>query len=330
MHVSGAIDSLLEVPTVSIVTPSYNQGRFTAETIESVLGQEGEFELEYVVIDGASTDGTVEILKEYEKRVSGGEWAGRCRGIRFHWVSERDRGQSDAIGKGFRMTGGQICSWLNSDDTILLGALGKVLETFRRNPEAGLVYGKVHFTDASGKIVSEVETGPTDYEGLASLNLICQPAAFFRRAAWDAVEGLDEDLRYAMDHDLWIRMARRFPLAYLPEPLATYRLHGESKTGAVRHAVAFQEETLRVIQAHFGRAPLNRVYGYSVRKVQELFPADWSGANPLVVVPSVIFTLWEYLRRNRGVRLEDLRMISPYNLRKMFREGVQSRGGSQS
>lgn len=310
------------------MTPSYNQGRFTAEAIESVLRQEGEFELEYVVIDGASTDGTVEILKRYEERVRRGDWAGRCRGVRFRWVSEPDQGQSDAIGKGFRMTGGQICSWLNSDDTLLPGALGNVLETFRRNPEAGLVYGNVHFTDASGAIVSEVETGQTDYEGLASLNLICQPAAFFRREAWDAVGGLDEDLRYAMDHDLWIRMARRFPLVYLPDPLATYRLHGESKTGAARHAVAFQEETLRVIQAHFGRAPLNRVYGYSVRKIQEVFPAGWSEANPLVVAPSVIFTLWEYLRRNRRVRLEDLRMIRACNLRKMFREGFASRRGS--
>lgn len=317
-------------PTVSIVTPSYNQGRFTAEAIESVLGQEGEFELEYIVIDGASTDGTVEILKRYEERVRSGEWAGRCRGIRFRWVSEPDRGQSDAIGKGFRMTSGQICSWLNSDDMLLPGALGKVLEMFRRNPEAGIVYGKVHFTDALGRTLSEVETGPTDYEGLAFLNLICQPAAFFRRAAWDAVGGLDEDLRYAMDHDLWIRMARRFPMVYLPEPMATYRLHGESKTGAARHAVAFQEETLRVIQAHYGRAPLNRVYGYSVRKIQELFPAGWSEANPLVVVPSVIFALWEYLRRNRGVRREDLRMIRAGNLRKMFREGVASRRGSKS
>jgi GT2 family glycosyltransferase len=226
------------------------------------------------------------------------------------------------------MTSGQICSWLNSDDTLLPGAMEKVLKTFRRNPEAGLVYGKVHFTDASGKIVSEVETGPTDYEGLAALNLICQPGAFFRRAAWDAAGGLDEELRFAMDHDLWIRMARRFPMVYLPEPLATYRLHGESKTGAARHAVAFQEETLRVIQAHYGRAPLNRVYGYSVRKIQELFPAGWSEANPLVVVPSVIFALWEYLRRNRGVRREDLRMIRAGNLRKMFRKGVASRGDS--
>ena len=316
-------------PTVSIVTPSYNQGRFAAEAIESVLGQEGEFELEYVVIDGASTDGTVEILKRYEERVSGGKWTGRCRGIRFLWVSEHDRGQSDAIGKGFRMTGGQICSWLNSDDTLLPGAMEKVLETFRRNPEAGIVYGKVHFTDASGKIVSEVETGPTDFEGLASLNLICQPAAFFRREAWDDVGGLGEDLHYAMDHDLWIRMASRFPLAYVPEPLATYRLHGESKTGAARHAVAFQEETLRVVQSHYGRAPLNRVYGYCLRKVQELFPADWSEANPLVVAPSVIFTLWEYLRRNRRVHLEDLRMIRACNLRKMFRDGSASRRGSR-
>lgn len=317
-------------PTVSIVTPSYNQERFTAETIESVLGQEGEFELEYIVVDGASTDGTVEILKRYEERVRGGEWAGRCRGVRFRWVSEPDRGQSDAIGKGFRMTGGRICSWLNSDDTLLPGAIGKVLETFRTCPGAGLVYGKVHFTDASGKIVSEVETGPTDLEGLASLNLICQPGAFFRREAWDAVRGLDEGLHYAMDHDLWIRMARRFPLVYLQEPMATYRLHRESKTGAARYAVAFQEETLRVIESHYGRAPLNRVYGYSLRKVQELFPADWSGANLIVVAPAIIFTLWEYLRRNRRVCLEDLRMIRACNLRKMFREGIGSRRGSRS
>jgi glycosyltransferase involved in cell wall biosynthesis len=317
-------------PTVSIVTPSYNQERYIAEAIGSVLRQEGEFELEHVVIDGASTDGTVEILKRYEERVRGGEWAGRCRGIRFRWVSEVDRGQSAAIGKGFGMTGGQFCSWLNSDDTLLPGAIDGVLDTFRRNPEAGLVYGQVHFSDVSGRTVAEVETGPTDYEGLATLNLICQPGAFFRREAWDAVGGLDENLQYTMDHDLWIRIAARFPLVFLPKPLATYRLHGESKTGADRHAVAFQEETLRVIQSHYGRAPLNRVYGYSVRKIQELFPSGWSEANLLVVAPSFLLTLWEYLRRNRGVRREDLQMIRVGNLRKMFRERVSFRRDSQS
>jgi GT2 family glycosyltransferase len=316
-----------KAPAVSIVTPSFNQGRFTAEAIESVLGQEGDFQLDYAVVDGGSTDGTVGILKRCEERVRGGEWAGRCRGVRFRWISEPDRGQSDAIGKGLRMTGGRICSWLNSDDVLLPGTIGKVVEAFRRNPEAGLVYGRVFFTDASGKAVSEVDTGPTDFPGLAVLNLVCQPGAFFRRAAWDAVGGLDEKLHYAMDHDLWIRMARRFPLVYLPEPLATYRLHGESKTGAPRHAVAFQEETLRVIRAHYGRAPLNRVYGYSVRKVQSVFPAGWSEGNPLVVAPAVLLALWEYLRRNRGVRLDDLRMIRAGNLRRMFRGRDVSGGG---
>jgi glycosyltransferase involved in cell wall biosynthesis len=309
-------------PTVSIVTPSYNQGAFLAETIESVLSQEGDFHVDYVIVDGASTDNSVEIIRRYESLIIAQKWPIRCRGIRYRWVSEEDLGQTDAIVKGFRMAEGGILSWLNSDDTLLPGALEKVEGYLGSHAAVALVHGRVHFTDESGRIVSEVETGPTDHEGLASLNLVCQPAAFFRRTALEAAGGLDRELRYAMDHDLWIRMARQHALGYIAEFLATYRLHPESKTRASAHAVKFQEETLEILMRHYGRAPLNRVYGYCSERVKSRLPGGWPRSELMVAVPSLLFTVAKYLQLNRGIRLEDIRMIRPGNLRKLFRRPV--------
>lgn len=303
--------------TVSIVTPSFNQGTFIRETIESVLRQEGDFILDYIIVDGGSTDNSVEIIRRYGSLVEEGNWPVRCRGIRYRWVSEKDKGQSDAIIKGFGMAGGEILSWLNSDDTLLRGAAAKIVERFRDDPSVGLVYGRARFTGPDGRTMSEVETGPTDHEGLAPLNLICQPAAFFRRSALEAAGGLNRELRYTMDHDLWIRMSKQHTLRYIPEILATYRLHPESKTGAIDHAVEFQKETLEILMQHYGRAPLNRVYGYCNRVVASRLPG-WSDTNPLVILPSVLFAIFRYLHLNRGIRVDDLRMVRPRNLRKLF------------
>jgi len=310
------------IPIVSIVTPSYNQGTFIRETIESVLGQEGDFNLDYIVVDGASTDNSVEIIRRYGSLVDGGNWPVRCRGIRYRWISEEDKGQSDAIIKGFGMAEGEILSWLNSDDTLLPDALSKVVERFLEVPSTGIIYGKVRYVDGKGHAFGEVDTGPTDHERLAVLNEICQPGAFFRRSDYDAVGGLDPSLHYVMDHDLWIRMTLNGAPIYLPEFLASYRLHGESKTAAKRHAVAFQQETVVILLRHYTRAPLNRVYACCNARVRSGFPEGFPGAAWLAIPPSIFWTLWEYLRLNRRVNVEDLRMIRPGNIRKIFRGGT--------
>src|SRR5450631_3400065 len=128
-------------PVISIVTPSYNQGTFLAESIESVMGQEGDFSIDYIIVDGGSSDNSVDIIKKYEARLHNGEWPVTCRGITYRWVSERDRGQTDALIKGFRMSQGEVLAWINSDDTYLPGALQTAALFFSSQPDAGLLYG---------------------------------------------------------------------------------------------------------------------------------------------------------------------------------------------
>ena len=125
---------MADAPVISIVTPSYNQGEFLEETLVSVLSQEGDFFLDYLVIDGASTDGSLEIIRRYAELLEKDEWPVRCRGIRYRWMSEPDNGQSDALMKGFNLAEGEILAWLNSDDVYLPGALQKVTSFLKATP----------------------------------------------------------------------------------------------------------------------------------------------------------------------------------------------------
>ena len=206
-----------DLPLVSIVTPSLNQGRFIEDTIRSVLGQDYP-RIEYVVVDGGSTDGTLAILGRFDGA------------LRF--VSEPDRGQGAAINKGFGLVSGEILGWLNSDDLYEPAAVTAAVEYLRGHPAEAMVYGDATHVDAEGREIgpcSYVE--PADVDRLVhEVDYIVQPAAFFRRSAFEAVGGLDESLQWALDYDLFIRIARRFPFAYLPRKLARYRLTGENKT----------------------------------------------------------------------------------------------------
>ena len=305
---------------ISIITPSYNQGRFLAETIESVLSQGGDFYLDYIIVDGGSTDDSVEIIKRYERLLNEGARQVNCRGIHYRWVSEKDKGQTDAIMKGFRMAEGEILAWLNSDDTYLPDALRKVVKVFSGEPEVSVIYGRTYYTDTTGEILGNYPTEPFNYKRLAMFNVVCQPSAFFRKSALESTGGLDLSLRYVMDYDLWIRIARQFELRYLPEFLSTYRLHEESKTISSRDALANHKEGLDVAIKYYNWAPLNRVYGYCNQLIKSRLPDALGKFNGLVILLSVSFSIFKYLILNRGIRLDDLKMINRSNLRKVFME----------
>jgi glycosyltransferase involved in cell wall biosynthesis len=203
---------------VSIITPSYNQANFLEATILSVLEQEDP-NIEYIVVDGGSTDGSQEIIRKYSDRLA---W----------WVSEKDAGQTDAINKGFARARGDILAWLNSDDTFNPGAVTTIVKFFQNNPEVGLVYGDANYIDQNGEIVGRFPAAKTDYRRLRRGYVhIPQQSAFFRADLWRRVGPLDPAFYFAMDYDLWVRLAAVAPLHYLQgEILANFRLHGLSKT----------------------------------------------------------------------------------------------------
>lgn len=206
-------------PLVTIVTPSYCQGRFIRDTIESVLNQDYPH-IEHLIIDGGSTDETAEIVAEYAGRVT--------------WISEPDRGQSDAINKGFRMAKGEIVCWLNSDDLLLPRALSTAVAAFQRGPDLGVVYGDGYLIDADGHLLGEFpKVGRHNLWKLVYYSdYILQPAAFLRRGALHEVGLLDERLHWGMDWDLFIRIGKRFGMGYVPERLASQRQYDETKTAS--------------------------------------------------------------------------------------------------
>jgi glycosyltransferase involved in cell wall biosynthesis len=204
-------------PLVTIITPSFNQGRYLEETIQSVLNQDYP-NIEYIIIDGGSSDGSLEIIKKYANSLAG-------------WVSEPDRGQTDAINKGFSQAHGEILAWINSDDTYLPSAVSEAVEFLNAHPDTGLVYGDADLIDESGDVIGKFPARQTDYKRLRRGYVhIPQQAAFFRAALWREVGPLDPDFYFAMDYDLWVRIAKRSPIHYYPRLWANFRLHKTGKS----------------------------------------------------------------------------------------------------
>ncbi len=249
----------LRRPTVTIVTPSYNQGHFIRATIESVLAQDYPH-LEYIVMDGGSTDETAAIVAEY--------------GSRLKWISEKDRGQSHAINKGFSKAGGEIVAWLNSDDILLPGAISGAVEAFGEAPSRiGGIYGEGRLMDREGRITGRFPaTEPFNLWKLVYLSdYILQQSTFFRREAIAEVGWLDESLHYTMDWDLLIRLGTRFGLHYVPQYFGVLREYPEAKTFAGGGERI--EEIRRVLERHTGlrRAPGYWTYGL------ETLRSEWKG-----------------------------------------------------
>lgn len=205
------------LPLVSIVTPSLNQGRFLEATIQSVLSQKYP-RLEYLVVDGGSDDNSPDLIKKYESKLA---W----------WVSEKDRGQTDAINKGFARAKGDILAWLNSDDTYQPEAIASAVAYLQEHPEVGLVYGDANYIDEQGRVIGRFPAAQTDLRRLRQGYVhIPQQAAFLRGGLWREVGPLDPSFYFAMDYDLWVRLAARSRLQYLPRAWANFRLHSAGKT----------------------------------------------------------------------------------------------------
>jgi len=240
-----------DVPDVTIVTPSFRQREYIEETIRSVLQQTG-VTIEYLVMDGGSTDGTVDILKKYQNQLQ--------------FVSEKDKGQTDAINKGFRQARGRIVAYLNSDDFYLPGAVAEAVGFLDRHPEIALVYGEGYHTDAQGRFLERYYTEPFDFQRLAEICFICQPAVFFRRVLLSTIGYLDPSLHYCMDYDYWMRVGKRYTIGHLPRYLAGSRLHSEGKTLSKR--VEMHHEILETVLRHYGRVPSRWTTSYSHILVQ--------------------------------------------------------------
>lgn len=207
---------------ISIVTPSFNQAHFIERTIESVLAQQGDFELEYRVVDGGSTDGTVEILKRY--------------GDRLTWTSEPDKGQVDAINKGLRVATGDVVGWLNSDDVLLPGGLARVAQAFEQPVE--WVHGRCKIIDEHDREVRRWISAYKHYrckrhtfENFLTEDYVSQMTTFWRRSAHAEVGYIDPNIRFAFDHDFFLRLAKRGAPVYIEEPIACFRWYETSKSG---------------------------------------------------------------------------------------------------
>jgi glycosyltransferase involved in cell wall biosynthesis len=219
-------------PLISIITPSFNHGEYLKRTIESVLRQSYP-RIEYIIIDGASKDNSLDIIKSYADKLA---W----------WVSEPDRGQADAINKGFARASGDIIAWLNSDDLYIADAVAEAVQALSDSPQAGMVYGDGILVDHQDRVLDWHPYRQYDVLDLLSFNVLLQPAVFMRRKALEQVGHLDHSYNLILDHELWVRIAANYPIVHVPSYWAAERTYPEAKTRAM--SAEFVEEAYGLIR----------------------------------------------------------------------------------
>jgi GT2 family glycosyltransferase len=216
---------------VSIITPSYNQAPFLEQTMQSVLGQDYP-RIEYIVVDGGSTDNSAEIIKKYADRLA-------------YWISERDSGQAEAINKGFARANGEILAWLNSDDYYMLNTISVAVRCFEQNPDVVMVYGDMFAVDGEGQTINVLKYKQLSLDDLLCFQIIGQPSVFFRRSALEKTGLLEPSFHFMLDHHLWIRLAQQGRILHVPQVWAAARYHPAAKNRA--KAAEFGREAFRVL-----------------------------------------------------------------------------------
>ena len=241
-----------KLPLVSIITPSYNQADYLEETIRSVLGQDYP-NIQYLVVDGGSTDGSEDIIRKYAGQL---DW----------WVSERDQGQADALNKGLERARGEIVAWLNSDDIYHSGAVRRAVEVLQQDQALGFVYSKLHSIDRGGEVFNTISYAPFDLLDLLSFRIIGQPTVFMRHSLLKSAGPLDPSYNYLLDHHLWLRMLRLAAIKYVPEVWAAARHHPSAKN--VAQAASFGEEAFRILEWAAAEPVLGDIVRQHARTVQ--------------------------------------------------------------
>jgi len=299
---------MAEFPLVSIITPSFNQAAFLEQTIQSVLSQDYP-NLEYWVIDGGSTDGSLAVIQQYADKLSG-------------WLSEPDQGQGDAINKGFQRSQGEILAWLNSDDLYRPGAISRAVSVLQAHPEVGLVYSDVDSIDAMGDIFNRMRYDHWQLEDLMAFNMLGQVSVFFRRTVLEKAGLLDISYQYLLDHHLWLRMASRTRLKYIPgEVWAAARIHPGAKN--VAQAERFGEEAYRLVEWMQADPRFEPLCNQDRHKV-------WAGAHRLNAFylldgaqpGGALKAYWRVFWQHPSTALKDWRrigyaLLSPLKLRKL-------------
>jgi glycosyltransferase involved in cell wall biosynthesis len=243
-------------PLVSIVTPSFNQAKFLEKAITSVLQQDYP-SIEYLVVDGNSTDGSQAIIKKYEDKI---HW----------WISEPDQGQAEAINKGLSRTHGNIVAWLNSDDYYLPGAIKKAVDAFTRNPESAFIYGDVLAVNAAGLELNQMRYHQWGLLDLMKFNIIGQSSVFINHEKIFKTGFLDPSFHYLLDHQLWLRLAQTGPILYLSELLSGAHFHSQSKN--VARAGEFGQDAYQIVEWMQANPALKELFAANAKKI-------WAGAH---------------------------------------------------
>ena len=280
-------------PEFTVITPSYNQGRFIERTIQSVLSQ-GVPRMEYFVADGGSTDETVEILKKY--------------GNSLRWVSEKDKGQAHAVNNGIKTTTGEIIGWLNSDDIYYAGALAAVKEFFDTHPYVDVVYGNANHIDENDGVIEPYYTENWNYERLKDICFICQPSVFFRRKLLEKAGLLDDKLQYCMDYEYWLRLGKQVDFVRIDRILAGSRMYNDNKTLGSR--VAVHKEINDMFREKFGSVPDKWIFAFAhVYAEQKGYNRNLPIENVNFILFMALITLSSFIRWRQKVSMTAVKSV---------------------
>lgn len=282
---------MAQLPKITIVTPSYNQGKFIERTLKSVLSQDYP-RLEYIVMDGGSTDETVSILRKYEKQYGKGGTKEK-KGVSFSWVSEKDNGQTHAINKGMKKATGDIFAYLNSDDVYPAGTLRQVGTYFAQHPKDSFIYGHGRLIDSDDNQIGFYNDYQVDREKLWEACAISQPTTFWRAQVYKKIGPFDESYRFTMDYDYWMRVSKKHHMMYIPTIIANSRIHQEAKTSAFTHKL--HGEALQACMKHYGKVHYDWIFTYTDSEI------DNTIKDRKYYCHMVVKSLWYYFQYNKSL-----------------------------